>query len=63
MIFWAIVTIVLLIGNAVYCAVRIIADARSPQPANAVWGLFALAGVVSALAMMATAAGVAVSGI
>lgn len=63
MIVWLIVTVVLLIWNAVYCGIKIVADFRGPKPASGVWGLFALAGVLSMLAMAVVGAGVAVSGI
>ncbi|MDR6790607.1 hypothetical protein J2Y58_003990 [Sphingomonas sp. BE138] len=63
MIVWFIVTIVLLIWNAVYCGIKIAADFRGPKPANGVWGLFALAGVLSMIAMAMVGAGVAASGI
>ena len=63
MIVWLIVTVVLLIWNAVYCGIKIVADFRGPKPASGVWGLFPLAGVLSMLAMALVGAGVAVSGI
>jgi hypothetical protein len=47
MIVWLIITVVLLIWNAVYCARKIVADLRGPKPASGVWGLFALAGALS----------------
>jgi hypothetical protein len=53
----------LLAGNAAYCIVHIIAAFRSPRPASGVWGLLALAGVGSALAIAAAVAGAALSGI
>ena len=43
MIVWFVLTLVLLIWNAVYCGLKIAADFRGPKPANGVWGLFALA--------------------
>jgi len=47
MIVWLIITVVLLIWNAVYCSLKIVADLRGPKPASGVWGMFALAGVLS----------------
>lgn len=43
MIVWLIITVVLLIWNAVYCGIKIVADFGGPKPASGVWGLFALA--------------------
>ena len=63
MIAWLVVTFVLLIWNTAYCALTIRADARGPKPARAVWGIFALAGALSAIAMALLAVGVAGSGI
>jgi hypothetical protein len=63
MIAWFIVTVALLIWNAVYCGLKIAADFRGPKPASGVWGLFALAGVLSMIAMALVATGVAASGI
>ncbi|EPE61540.1 hypothetical protein [Exiguobacterium sp. S17] len=63
MIVWLIVTVVLLICNAVYCGIKIVADFRGPKPASGVWGLFAFAGALSTLAMALVGAGVALSGI
>ncbi|OHD04996.1 MAG: hypothetical protein A2095_14850 [Sphingomonadales bacterium GWF1_63_6] len=63
MIFWLVVTVVLLIWNAIYCIVKITADFRGPKPASGVWGLLALAGVLSAVAMAIVGVGVATSGI
>ena len=63
MIAWLIVTVVLLTWNAVYCGLKIAADFRGPKPANGVWGLFALAGVLSTIAMALVGVGVAASGI
>lgn len=60
---WLVVTFVLLVWNAAYCALTILADARGPAPARAVWGMFALAGVLSAAVMLLVAVGVAGSGI
>jgi hypothetical protein len=63
MVVWLIVTAVLLVWNAVYCGLKIAADFRGPKPANGVWGLFALLGVLSMIAMALVGAGVAASGI
>ncbi|PZO73137.1 MAG: hypothetical protein DI632_14935 [Sphingomonas hengshuiensis] len=63
MISWFIVTLFLLIWNAVYCAFKIATDFRGPKPANGVWGLFAIAGVLSTIAMAILAVGVSFSGI
>jgi hypothetical protein len=63
MIVWLIVTVVLLIFNAVYCSIKIAADFRGPEPASGVWGMFALAGALSMIAMAAISAGIAASGI
>lgn len=61
--FWFIATFVLLLWNAVYCAGKIRSDFQGPRPANGVWGLFALAGVLSAIAIAILGLGVAASGI
>ena len=61
MIFWFLVTIVLLVWNAIYCAVKIAADFRGPKPANGVWGLFALAGALSMIVMGLVSVGAAES--
>ena len=63
MIVWLIVTVVLLIFNAVYCSIKIAAGFRGPKPAGGVWGMFALAGVLSMIVMAAMSAGIAASGI
>jgi hypothetical protein len=63
MIAWLIVTVILLTWNAVYCGLKIAADFRGPKPASGVWGLFALAGVLSMIAMALVSAGFAFSGI
>lgn len=63
MIVWLIVTVLLLIWNAVYCGLKIVADFRGPKPASGVWGLFALAGALSTIAMALVSAGLAASGI
>lgn len=63
MIFWFIVTFVLLVWNAIYCVVKIGSDFKGPKPANGVWGIFALAGVLSAIALAMLSVGVAASGI
>jgi heme/copper-type cytochrome/quinol oxidase subunit 2 len=63
MIFWFVVTFVLVVWNAIYCIVKIRADFRGPKPANGVWGLFALAGVLSTIAIAIVSLGVAASGI
>lgn len=63
MVFWFVLTVVLLVWNAIYCFLKIIADFRGPKPANGVWGLFALAGVLLAVAMAMLSAGIAASGI
>jgi hypothetical protein len=60
---WLIVTVVLLIWNIVYCSMKIVADFRGPKPASGVWGLFALAGVLSMIGMALAVVGVAASGI
>jgi hypothetical protein len=43
MILWAVITVLLLLGNAIYCVVHIMADFGGPRPARGVWGLLALA--------------------
>ena len=63
MIFWFVVTVVLLIWNAIYCAIKMVADFRSSKPVNGVWGLFALIGVLSMIAMALVGLGVTASGI
>lgn len=63
MIVWFVLTLVLLIWNAVYCGLKIAADFRGPKPANGVWGLFALAGILSLIAFVVIGTGVAFSGI
>ena len=63
MIFWFGVTFALLLWNAVYCAAKIRSDFKGPKPANGVWGLFALAGALFAIAIAILALGVAASGI
>lgn len=63
MIVWLTLTLVLLVWNAVYCSIKIVVDFRGPKPANGVWGLFALAGVLSLIAFTLVAVGVAHSGI
>jgi hypothetical protein len=63
MIFWFIVTFVFLIWNAIYCIGKIRSDFKGPKPANGIWGLFALTGVLSAIAIAILALGVAASGI
>jgi hypothetical protein len=63
MIVWLAVTFALLSWNAVYCTLKIVADFRSPKPANGVWGLFALAGALSTLALAVLSFGIAKSGI
>ena len=63
MIVWLIITVVLLTWNAVYCSMKIAADFRGPKPASGIWGMFALAGVLSMIVMAAISAGIAVSGI
>lgn len=47
---WFAITAVLLMWNAIYCARKVAVDFRGPIPASGVWGLFALAGTLSALA-------------
>ncbi|TVV71228.1 hypothetical protein [Sphingomonas solaris] len=63
MIFWLVVTFVLLVWNAIYCVVKIRSDFKGPKPANGVWGLFALAGALSMLAMALLSVGIAASGV
>lgn len=63
MIFWFTVTFALLVWNAIYCVVKVRSDFKGPKPANGVWGIFALAGVLSAIAMALLSVGVAASGI
>ncbi|TPG49474.1 hypothetical protein [Sphingomonas glacialis] len=63
MIVWLIITVVLLIWNAVYCGLKIAADFRGPKPASGVWGMFALAGVLSMIVMAVISVGIAASGI
>ena len=63
MVAWFVVSIVLLSWNAIYCASKVIGDFRGATPASGVWGLFALAGAVSALGIAVTAILVSVSGI
>lgn len=63
MVFWFVVTIVLLLWNAIYCTRKVVADFRGPTPASGVWGLFALAGALSTIAIAILAAGVSISGI
>ncbi len=63
MIFWLVVTLALLVWNAIYCTLKIVADFRSPKPASGVWGLFALAGVLSTLALAVLSFGITRSGI
>ncbi len=63
MIAWFIASFVLLIWTALYCGIKIVADFRGPKPANGVWGLFALAGVLSTLALAIVSILVAGSGI
>jgi len=60
---WLIVTVVSLMWNAVYCGLKIAADFRGPKPASGVWGLLALAGVLSTIVMAVVGAGIAASGI
>ncbi len=62
MIVWFFVT-VLLLWNAIYCLSKIIADFRGPRPESGVWGLFALAGVLSAIAMASITTLLAFSGV
>jgi len=50
-VLWLIVTVALLVWNAIYCARKIISDFRGPTPASGVWGLFALAGALSTIAI------------
>lgn len=63
MVAWFIVSIVLLIWNAIYCTRKIVVDFRGPTPASGVWGLFALAGVISILALAVISVFIAGSGI
>ena len=63
MIVWLIITVVLLIWNAVYCSLKIVADLRGPKPASGVWGMFALAGVLSMIVMAVISAGIAGAGV
>ena len=61
MIVWLVLTLVLLIWNAVYCSLKIAADFRGSKPANGVWGLFALAGALSLIAFTLIGVGAAFS--
>lgn len=63
MTIWFIVTLILLVWNVVYCIGKIAADLRGPKPSRGVWGLFALAGALSAIAMAIVSVGLAMSGI
>ena len=63
MIAWLAVTAVLMVWNAIYCAQRVLRDWRGPAPASGVWGLFALLGAMSVLALGAVGLMVAGSGI
>lgn len=63
MIAWFIVSLVLLIWNAIYCTRKIVIDFRGPKPASGVWGLFALAGALSTLSIGLVAVLVSFSGI
>ena len=63
MIAWFIVSVVLLIWNAIYCTRKIVVDLRGSTPATGVSGLFALAGTVSILMLAVVAVLVSVSGI
>lgn len=60
---WFVATAVLLTWNAFYCAGKIANDFRGPTPASGIWGLFALAGALSALALAAVGTMVMASGI
>ena len=60
---WLNLTLVLLVWNVVYCGLKIASDFRGPKPANGVWGLFALGGVLSLIVFTLFAVGVAHSGI
>lgn len=56
-------TSMLLLWNAAYCCLTIRRDLAGPTPARGVWGLFALAGTLSVIAMAVLAVGVGMSGI
>lgn len=60
---WFIVTFALLLWNVIYCIGKIRSDFKGPRPANGVWGLFALAGALSAIAIAVLGLGIAASGI
>ncbi len=36
MIFWFVVTVALLVWNAIYCVVKVRSDFKGPKPANGV---------------------------
>lgn len=63
MLAWVVITVVLLIWAAIHASMRMVADFRGPKPASGVWGLFALAGILSALLLFAVGFGVAISGV
>lgn len=62
MVIWFVATF-LLLWNAAYCCLTIRRDFAGPTPARGVWGLFALAGTMSVIAMAALVVGVGMSGI
>ncbi len=53
MIAWFALSVTLLLWNAIYCALKVAKDLRGSRPADGVWGLFALAGSLSILIMIA----------
>lgn len=63
MIFWVIATVALMLANLAYCVVKVRSDFRGPTPATGVWGVFAVLGAVSVIAMAVVGFLVAGSGI
>lgn len=49
MLAFLLISLVLLVCSAIYCLRRIVADFKCSKQAEAIWGLFALAGALMAL--------------
>lgn len=63
MITWLVVSFVLMLCALIYCARKTVIDLRGTTPASGVWGVFALAGIISTLALFVAATLVGLSGV
>lgn len=49
MLYFLLISLALLVCNAIYCARKMVADFKGSEPAAGIWGLLALAGALMAL--------------